>query len=300
MQTIPMEVRAGRLSGNEYCFGRGGEFKLIVARTLGERKRAWRMVYETYLKKGYAQPDPEGLWCGMHDALPQTTTFVVSHDGKDIATLTIVFDSVAGLPADGLYRDELDMLRMKGRRLCEIISLVSDETDRRQCIEVLKHMFKVAYLTACKLVDATDFIITVNPHHSAYYERKLLFRRQGDVRSYGKVNGAPAVLLVLDLENAPDRYIEQYGVDEGSLGHHFLDAKTGSDAIWFLAESLSRRGRSEVLDWFAEKKPAVFQVVQQVESPFDVIREAQSLRAVGGGVPAQERLVAVCDTMEMP
>ncbi|MBA4386795.1 MAG: hypothetical protein C0404_02370, partial [Verrucomicrobia bacterium] len=132
----------GWLSGNRYCFGENDEYEIKIARSLEERKRAWAMVYRTYLGKGYAQPDPEGLWCGLHDALPQTTTFVVSRDGRDVATLTIVFDSEVGLPADHLYRDELDKLRAKGRRLCEIISLVSEEIDRRRGIEVLKHLFK--------------------------------------------------------------------------------------------------------------------------------------------------------------
>jgi hypothetical protein len=258
-----------RLSGNKYRFGASGEYEIVVARTLEERKRAWAMVYRTYKEKGYAQPDSDGLWYGLHDALPQTQTFIVRREGRDVATLTIVFDSEAGLPADHLYRDELDKLRSQDRRPCEIISLVSEETDRRQCLEVLKHVFKVAYLMACKLADATDFIITVNPHHSSYYERKLLFRRQGDVRSYGKVNGAPAVLLILDLDTAPDRYIAQYGVKDGSLGHHFLDAGTGSEAIWFLAENISRQGRSELLCWFAMKKPDLLAIAKRLFSPFD-------------------------------
>ncbi|MBA4388434.1 MAG: hypothetical protein C0404_10670 [Verrucomicrobia bacterium] len=272
-----------RLSGNEYRFGKDGTYGIVVANTLEERKRAWAMVYRMYKEKGYAKQDTEELWYGLHDALPQTTTFIATRDGVDIATLTIVFDSDVGLPADGLYRDELDRLRSRGRRLCEIISLSSEETDKRQAIEVLKHMFKVAYLMACKLVDATDFIITVNPHHSAYYERKLLFKRQGNVRSYEKVSGAPAVLLVLDLDEAPDRYIRQYGMEPGSLMHHFSDVKTGSEAIWFLAENVSHRGRNELLKWFAEKRPAVLTSLQQAESPFDSVHEMQAAYAVAGG-----------------
>ncbi|MBA4388655.1 MAG: hypothetical protein C0404_11790 [Verrucomicrobia bacterium] len=283
MKTIEATEFRDRLSGNSYSFGKDGEYRVVVAKTLEDRKRAWAMVYRMYLDKGYAKPDPAGLWYGIHDALPQTTTFLVTRRGEDVATLTIVFDSDIGLPADGLYRDELDGLRNKGHRLCEIISLVSDETDRRQAIEVLKHMFKVAYLMACKLADATDFIITVNPHHAAYYERKLLFRRQGDVRTYGKVSGAPAVLLVLDLEEAPDRYIAKYGMEPGSLMHHFCDVKTGSEAIWFLAENTSSNGRAELIGWFAARKPEALVALRRIDLPFDASREMQEYSAIAGG-----------------
>ncbi|MBA4386787.1 MAG: hypothetical protein C0404_02330 [Verrucomicrobia bacterium] len=273
----PLETEVtDRQSGSEYRFGRNAEYKLIVARTLEERKRAWRLVYRSYLDKGYAQPDPDELWYGVYDALMQTTTFLVSRNGRDVATLTIVFDSALGLPADKLYCDELDVLRRNGRRLCEIISLVSEESDRKQCIEVLKHMFKPAYLMACKLVDATDFIITVNPHHSSYYERKMLFRRHGDIKFYDKVNGAPAVLLILDLEEAPGRYIEHYGLETGSFVHHFLDARTVSEAVWFLAENIGRRGRDELLAFFRRKKPSYFAVIDHEGAVRDTFRGAHS------------------------
>jgi hypothetical protein len=257
MQTMTVGRATDRLSGNEYRFGRDGEYGIIVARTLAERKRAWAMVYRMYMEKGYAQEDQDQLWYGMYDALPQTTTFIVTRDGKDVATVTTVFDSTLGLPADQLYCDELDVLRTNGRRLCEVISLVCEESDRRRGIETLKHLFKVGLHMACKLVDATDFIITVNPHHASYYEKKLLFRRQGEERSYGKVNGAPAVLLILDLVTLSERYMECYGPAEGSIWHHFFEPESVSNTIWFLAENISYGGSEELLNWFADRKPGL-------------------------------------------
>ncbi|MBA4387727.1 MAG: hypothetical protein C0404_07080 [Verrucomicrobia bacterium] len=270
MQTTEFDKRQERLDGNSYRFGRNGEYEIIVARRLAERKRAWAMVYRMYREKGYAEPDTDGLWYGLYDALPQTTTFLVTRDGVEVATLTTVFDSEFGLPADTVYKDELDAMRRNGRRLCEIVSLSSEEKDRRQCVEVLKHMFKVGYLMACKLSDATDFIITVNPHHSSYYEKKLLFHRQGCERSYQKVGGAAAVLLCLDLETAPGRYVERYGLEEGSLGSHFLDSGTVSSSIWFLAGSITEEGLPDLMQWFRLKKPFVLTQLNRSVSPFDV------------------------------
>lgn len=267
-----------------YSFGRNGEYGITVANTLEDRKRAWRMVYASYLEKGYAEASPEQLWCGLYDALPQTTTFVVTRNDVDVATLTIVFDSDFGLPADQIYRDELDRLRRKGRRLCEVVSLASNENDRRQGIEVLKHLFKLSLHMASKVVDATDFIITVNPHHAAYYERKLLFNRVGDVRSYAKVGGAPAVLLSLDLVTLSDKYMEAYGRQEGSIWHHFFDDRTQDEVVFFLAGSVQSQGRKDLMAWFAENRPAVIERISRYISPFDVNREVHARHAMTAGM----------------
>ncbi|MBA4387646.1 MAG: hypothetical protein C0404_06670 [Verrucomicrobia bacterium] len=283
MQTRTVEELQDRFSGNRYRFGKNGEYEITIARTLEDRKRAWAMVYKLYLEKGYAQPDSDQLWYGMHDALPQTTTFIVTRDGNDIATVTVVFDSEIGLPADTLYRDELDKLRMNGRRLCEVVSLVSNETDRRGAIDVLKHLFKVGLHMSTRLVDATDFVITVNPHHAAYYERKLLFRRTGEIRSYEKVNGAPAALLILDLVTLSDTYREHYGEAPDSLWSHFFEPQALNNTIWFLAENVSHDGRRELLGWFAEKKPAALHKVKPIISLFDAPRQAQEACSVACG-----------------
>ena len=194
------------------------DYDIKVASSIDERCAAWALVYEAYVSKGYADPNPQELWYGIYDVLPDTTTFLatrrpllsaeewqnVSHGlgGQAIAALSMVFDSKLGFPADELYNPELDHLRSSGRRLCEITSLANLETRPRIGVNLTKHLFKLAYITAFFLQNATDFIITVNPRHVAFYEKYLLFERMGQERSYDKVNGAPAVLLRLDLLNA--------------------------------------------------------------------------------------------------
>ncbi|MBA4387705.1 MAG: hypothetical protein C0404_06970 [Verrucomicrobia bacterium] len=258
MSSIPTITLPDQAYINEYKFGQSGEYEVRLANTLDERKRAWRMVHRRYLAEGYAGPDGDGLWCSLFDALPQTTTVLVTRNGADIATVSLVFDSDYGLPADTLYKDELDTMRQNGRRLCEISSLASEETDRRSAVEVLNHMFKIIYLLACRLADATDFIITVNPHHVAFYERKLLFQRIGEVRSYGKVNGAPAVLLQFNLETAPERWFARYSGTTDSCGRHFVEPQTWNQAVWFLAENISHCSRQEILRWFREWRPETY------------------------------------------
>lgn len=190
-------------------FGSGLEYSVRVADTLELRRRAWRLTYECYRKKGYAGERDGGLWFGPHDAREETLTLLCERKGRAVATLTLVFDSSWRLPADDLYAPELEALRARGRRVCELVSLVSVEEGLRGA-EVVMYLFKLAYLAARKLENATDFVITVNPRHAPYYANALLFAQVGGEVPCPKVGGAPAVLLGLDLVNAEDAYRARY------------------------------------------------------------------------------------------
>ncbi len=229
------------LESGRYVFGPGGEYRLSVAASIEARRKAWALVHDVYEQKGYVPANSPGLWYGYHDSLPDTTTFLVKRGDDVVATLTTVFDGLIGLPADELYEDTLDEMRLAGRQLCEISSLVC--TERRGGSEILMHLFRAAYTTARHLEGASDFVVTVNPHHRLYYERALLFERVGEEKTYSKVAGAPAVLLRLDLKNATERYREAYGNCAGPRNlHAFFEGNVAGLCRW-----LSRRRAP--LDW---------------------------------------------------
>ena len=114
-------------------------------------------------------------------------------------------------------------------------------------------MFKLAYLTARRLEQATDFIITVNPRHMAYYERILLFRRVGRQRCYGKVGGAPAVLMNLDLEIAEARYRQKYSWGPRSFFRFFADSGTDANLVQFLENNRRASDRASLEKWLAQR-----------------------------------------------
>jgi hypothetical protein len=210
VQTLPREEEAPFERADAYPFGAEDRYRVRVASSGEDRRAAWRLVYRAYQEQGYAAERGDGLWYGVHDLLSETTTFLVEEGDTPVAALTIVFDGPEGLPADELYRDELDALRDAGGRLCEIVSLVNIDRSRRARAEIVKQLFKLAYITARYGGCATNFVITVNPHHVPYYERVLLFDVRGEEKTYDKVGGAPAVLLHLDLVTAEAVYRERY------------------------------------------------------------------------------------------
>jgi len=210
VQTLPSEAKTPSCEADGYRFGAEDRYRIRVASAEEDRRAAWRLVYRAYEEEGYITEPGDGMWYGLHDLLPDTTTFLVDDEGAPVASLTLVFDGAEGLPADELYRDELDALRGAGGRLCEIVSLVNIDRSRSARAEIVRHLFKFAYITARYGECATDFVITVNPHHVPYYEKVLLFDVRGGEKVYDKVGGAPAVLLHLDLVGAEEEYRKRY------------------------------------------------------------------------------------------
>jgi hypothetical protein len=180
-------------------FGRDNAFTMKVATEETDRLKCWRLVYEQYLAHGYTQEKEIPYRYSAHDALPNAATFLIQKDGHPAGTVTVYPDSSLGLPADEVYRDELDALRRGGRRLTEVGRLtiargfVHDHT-------IMPMMCDLLMLFARNVRRATDLVITVNPTHAMYYEKKMLFERVGQPKDMGSVCGAAAVLLKLDLE----------------------------------------------------------------------------------------------------
>jgi len=221
-----------------------GRYTIRVANDLESRRKAYQLVYSLYLEKEYAKPHPSKMWLSIFDALPETTTLLVERrmvegggwkvEGQrqkssgqslpastlnpqpstaavPVGALTVVFDSPMGLPADQLYKPELDALRAQGRRLSEIVSLgVAEEAGAGA--QIMVQLFNFVYLLSKKVRGATDFMITVNPRHVRFYEKTLLFQAAGPERSYDKVGGAPALLLRLDLGVPEERVRLEHGI----------------------------------------------------------------------------------------
>jgi hypothetical protein len=238
-----------------YRFGEAEDCQVWAAVSAVQRARAWALVYGVYLAKGYAQLDAGRLWYGLHDALPETATFLAERAGQAVAALTVVPDSPCALPADAAWGRELAGLRGPGRRLCEIANLASVDSEQRRGGETLYQLFKLAWLVARRLSDATDLIVRVSPQHRLLYERRLLFRPLAPERPDGGPGGSPGVLLALDLEAAEGRFREKYGDGPHSLYRFFVDPETEPEFVEWL--KLCRRPLTEITlrRFFVETRP---------------------------------------------
>ena len=177
-----------------------GQCVVHVANRLVVRQKAYELLYNLYSKMGIVQKNDCELWLSIYDALPETTTLMAEDDqGCCSGALTIVFDSPIGLPADELYKEEIDEIRNSGHQICEFVSLGIGKTVKNS-IKVLACLFYCGFLHAWQRNKSRELIITVHSRYENFYRRNIFFDRIGPDRKYGKVNGAPTVLLKISLE----------------------------------------------------------------------------------------------------
>jgi len=205
-----------------------------VARSRQELEKAFHLVYQEYLKQGYVDEDPSQMRFLLHNALPETTTFVALIDGVVTATATVIADSPLGLPMDELYHQELEELRRGGKHLCEVSMLAnSSELFSEQVPMMLnaKKMFLIFFLFKhifdyVRLQVSCDYIcVMVNPKHANAYD-SLMFQDIGGMKRYDKVNGAPAVAKYLRVHDVDPQVLS---VKRQSLYKMFLSSDTNPE-----------------------------------------------------------------------
>ena len=185
--------------------GRDGHgYRIRVASDRKSRERAYRLAQKVYEESAYAAGGPEAVSVHDYDALPETFTLLVEDEsGAAVATVTLVFDGDRGLPCDEIYAEELRELRQQGRRLVEVTRLAISSENRNN-IDLLLSMFNFIYIFARRVRNHSDFVIEVNPRHVKYYRRLLRFQIVGPERPCPRVQGAPAVLMGLDMARAEE------------------------------------------------------------------------------------------------
>ena len=173
-------------------FSSKADYVLCMADSESQRREVALLVDRMYTWRGYKY---DGATSARTDR--NKTVFQIRRDGQVIATLTLRMDSEAGLLADGLYRDEVDLFRGMGGTLCELTGLAVAPGEDSP--EVLKALFQAAYMVGHRRFGASDVFIEVNPRHVSYY-RRIGFRAVGPLRTCPRV-AAPAVLMHLDLDD---------------------------------------------------------------------------------------------------
>ncbi|CDG83262.1 N-acyl amino acid synthase FeeM domain-containing protein [Janthinobacterium agaricidamnosum] len=175
-------------------------FHIRMANSRGRREAASLLIKKMYGWRGYSV-NPSAS-----HALNKITLFAET-DGTTVGTMTLCLDDMeSGLPADENFRDKLDELREKGRRLCEPSRLAIDKGVTKRVFAALIH---ISYIYAHNIHGFTDYVIEVNPRHVVFYKRMLGFKDFGGERPCTRV-GAPAVLLHLDLAYMGEQ-IRKYG-----------------------------------------------------------------------------------------
>jgi hypothetical protein len=180
------------------------DFHIRLANNRGRRSRSSVLIQRMYSWRGYKSDTQEDA---AHQA--NRVTLQACRDDSVFGTLTVNFDSDAGLAADALYQSEIDEYRNGGGTVSEVTQLAVDPEHGSK--EVLGALFHLAHML-CVLRGVTDVFIEVNPRHVGFYRRMLEFRQVGACKVCERVD-APAVLLQVEIAYMTEQ-IARYG------GHH--------------------------------------------------------------------------------
>lgn len=180
-----------------------------------ELAAAYRLVHDAFVEKGYIRPQPKGIRLRATEALPQTATFiaVVGVEVVGVQSITVDTDEL-GLPSDEAFRQEIDSLRVGGRRVCEATNQAVAVDYRKTAVptELMRCMFAHARLIGCD-----ELITTVCPGHARFFEL-LGFEQVSPVRSYSSKIDDPVVVMRVNVGDLIERAVQaQDEQDSGTL-----------------------------------------------------------------------------------
>jgi len=188
-------------------------FKIRVARLPERTRDSVSLVENRYGAVGYSVP--------AYKADPNLLTFVAYDEGTLVGTVSVRRDSSERLSADTLYKDELDVLRKAGSRLCEFTRLAANRSVASK--PVLAGLFHTAYLYASVIHRCTHGVIEVTPEHAAFYHRALRFEKIGSERLNPRVN-TQGVLMCVSFKAIAEGLAKYAGKPEvpGARGSLFV------------------------------------------------------------------------------
>jgi N-acyl amino acid synthase FeeM len=181
-------------------------FKIRLANTEERQSAASYLIRRRYAWRGYAVGE-------QPRALPSRITIAAYDNEGTAGTVTVGLDASEPMFVDGLYADEANRLRGRGRRLAEFTRLAIDNNVHSK--PLLAALFHIAFIYARRMHRCTDLLIEVNPRHETFYRRALGFEAFGSMRGDPRV-GAPAVLLRLPLEHAEAEIARHGGTANGT------------------------------------------------------------------------------------
>jgi hypothetical protein len=188
------------------------DFKIRLADTERGRNSASMLINKMYGWRGYGDEHEVKLD-------PNRITITATDKQYLIGTITLGIDSENGLLADEIFKDEIDVFRTAGGKVCELTKLAIDPNIESKF--ALASLFHILFIYGRRINNCTDVFIEVNPRHRRFYETMLGFKRLGEVRTNSRVN-APAHLLWISLSTVEQQIIQHGGTSDHLAGSRSL------------------------------------------------------------------------------
>ena len=201
----------------------GGDTRgAVIARacSMEDLRTAYRLVHDVYAGTGFILPEPSGIRLRIFETSADTATFVAKVDGRVVGVLSVVCDSSdLGLPSDSAFKPELDALRARGLRLCELTNQAVAPEYRKTAVAT--ELMRCAFAHGIK-AGFHQCVAAVSPSHDGFYEL-IGFRCVGSLRSYSDKLYDPVVAMAMDLSGyrrpfcgttPTERFLREFAVEE--------------------------------------------------------------------------------------
>lgn len=183
---------------------------ISTAKSYEELMAAHSLCYDVYLNEGYIQKNPHRMRLSLYHSLPSTTTFIATIKGKVVGTLMAIADNPLGLPCDNFF--DLNNLKVKYSRIVEGSGYAIHKDYRGQNGKIFFMLYNYFFKFVKEYLSADCVLAAINPKQKSFYNKILLFDDYfSHIVPAQSANGAPAILLKLDLNNYRDKYLLSYG-----------------------------------------------------------------------------------------
>lgn len=173
------------------------------ARSLSDLISAFSVIYTKYEQEKYISKKELPIHCNAYNLFPSTETGVIESDGRIVGTGSVVKFSDIGLPSYSIFKNEYDSFLARGRRIAEGTLFAHSSSGSNTAI-----LLACYGINFCLKSNITDFFVTINPAHLAFWKSYLGFRTVSEVKECSHVKSAPGILMHLPLEeNLPSRIL---------------------------------------------------------------------------------------------
>jgi hypothetical protein len=167
-------------------------------RDLSELERIYRMRYASYSREGALPPGAPEIFKDRYDESPNGRTYALYVNRQLSSTIRL---HVAGpdqpeMPAETVFRDQLDPLLAAGATIIDPTRFVSEETAARLYPKLPYVTVRVGWM-ACEYFNADYVLATVRAEHQSFYKRLFGHKVLCEPRPYPSL-AKPISLMILD------------------------------------------------------------------------------------------------------
>ncbi|MEH3086166.1 MAG: hypothetical protein PGN26_06430 [Xylophilus ampelinus] len=237
------------------------DIEVKVAETREELEACFKLLHDEYVVSGFMQPEKSGLRTTLHHALPTTVTICAKVEDEVVATVTLIKKAGLPLPMESIL--DLDSIVPAGAGVAEVSALAAHPRFRNTCGAVFFPLTRFLYKYCIHVMAIRHLMIAVNPDHIDTYESMLFFERLpgGASSNYDFVNGAPAIVATLDLQQAAEKLRNAY--DRRSERRNLHQYFTSNAFEEFRESCSSTLMPPGMLDYFFNERTSIFKTLDE-------------------------------------